>query len=296
MSDKKRTIIRLVIFLVIAFLPFWIIVPLMHNAFGGSIYMVEEAGAAVYALGVFGMMIPSVAVMITRLITKEGFKDSYLALNFKGNAHWYIAAVVVKLVEGVIVTLIIWAMFSDGLSFSEAFSFDDMPTKIGAIILQLSASIILFIPAFGEEWGWRGYMMPKLTELFGKPAAVVIGGILWGLWHAPLTVEGHNFGTDHPLHPWIGIGLMCVNCVLFNAFLTLLTERTKSIYPASFCHMVNNNFAGGALIVLFGTEAMIGRLATLDNVEVMLKIASPMYAVVAVISMILLLKGKKEKI
>ena len=291
MTNKKLTVTRLVIFLVIAFLPFIIIVPILNAHYGKPVYECEDAAAVVYALGVFGMMIPSVSNIITRLATKEGFKNSYLGLNIEGNIKYYAAAVWVQLAEVLIGSMVIWLVLLNDMSFSEVFVFDDMKAKTGAILLTAAASIILFFPGFGEEWGWRGYMMPKLMELMPKPAAVIVGGIIWGLWHAPLTVSGHNFPTDHVGYPFVGILLMCLFCILTNAFLTFITERTKSVYPVSFSHMINNNFAAGSLFTLFGTEAAIEKVSDISNVSAIL-VTLPVSLIIAVISVILLMKKK----
>lgn len=292
MSSKALTIKRTIIFCVIAFIPFWIIVPIMNASFGEMIYESKTATGAVYALGVFGMLTPSIANLITRLITKEGFSDSYLGLNFKGNAKYYAASVWVKVTEVVLCCLLIWAVLCGGIAFSDAFPFDNLNTRISTFLLQISAAIIIFFPAFGEEWGWRGYLMPKLTELMGRPAAVVVGGVIWGLWHAPLTISGHNFGTDYELYPWLGILIMCVMCILMNAFLTLLTERTKSIYPASFCHMINNNLGAGTLIAILGSEAFAVKASEISVISIMLTAYLPILAVTGTVSFILLLKRR----
>ncbi|WP_048106776.1 CPBP family intramembrane glutamic endopeptidase [Methanosarcina barkeri] len=39
--------------------------------------------------------------------------------------------------------------------------------------------------AFGEEFGWRGYSLPKLLPLERKKA-LIISSIIWGLWHLRL--------------------------------------------------------------------------------------------------------------
>lgn len=293
MNSKKITIKRLVIYLLIAFIPFWIIIPILNSVCGEPIYASEKAATAAYAVGVFGMLLPSIAHLVTRLVTKEGFKNSYLGLNFKGNAKYYIASVVVKLLEVLVFVVLAWQIFAGDLSFSEAFASDESVSRICSYILTISASIIVFFPAFGEEWGWRGYMMPKLTELMGKPAAIVVGGILWGLWHAPLTVSGHNFGVDYDFFPWLGIVLMCVFCTFMNAFLTLLTEKTKSIYPASFCHMVNNNCSGMIFITLFGSEAFIEKISAVSAVMLMPCMMSTS-VIVGIISFILLVRKEKN--
>ena len=190
------------------------------------------------------------------------------------------------------------ADFAGDLSFSEAFASDESVARICSYILTISASIIVFFPAFGEEWGWRGYMMPKLTELMGKPAAIIVGGILWGLWHAPLTISGHNFGVDYDFFPWLGILLMCVFCTFMNAFLTLLTEKTKSIYPASFCHMVNNNCGGIIFISLFGSETFITKVSEVSSI-IMMPFMMSTTVIVGIVSAVILirddLKKKNEK-
>lgn len=94
--------------------------------------------------------------LLTRLFTKEGFDNTYLMPNAEKGFRYYAAAVLTKL-------LLVFA----------------------ALLLQLAFCIIICFPAFGEEWGWRGYMMPKLVQLLGKPFAVIAGGILWGLWQRP---------------------------------------------------------------------------------------------------------------
>lgn len=294
MNSKKITIKRLVMYLLIAFIPFWIIIPVLNSIYGEPIYASEKAMTAAYAVGVFGMLIPSVAHLITRLVTKEGFKNSYLGLNFKGNAKYYIASVAVKLAEVLVFVVLAWQIFAGDLSFSEAFASDESVARICSYILTISASIIVFFPAFGEEWGWRGYMMPKLTELMGKPAAIIVGGILWGLWHAPLTIAGHNFGVDYDFFPWLGILLMCIFCTFMNAFLTLLTEKTKSIYPASFCHMINNNCGGMIFIALFGSEAFIEKISAVNAVTLMPCMMGTS-VVVGIISFILLIKKEKTQ-
>lgn len=294
-SDKKLTVKRLVIFLVIAFLPFFIIIPVMWAVYGEPIYTIEREDAAVatYLLGVFGMMIPSAANLITRLATKEGFRNSYLGAHFKGKTGYWAASVIVPLGYSVLGALAMWALYMGGMSFSDTFDPLGMQNT-GLFLLQLAFSVIVFFPAFGEEWGWRGYMMPKLMELMPKPAAVIAGGVIWGLWHAPLTVAGHNFGVDYPGYPFVGIGRMCLMCTALNAFLTLITEKTKSIYPAAFCHSVNNNLGLEIIFSIFGTEKAQEKMTEMSDVGTMLPYLAVL-GLVGIASFVLLVMDKDKK-
>ncbi|MBP3856426.1 MAG: CPBP family intramembrane metalloprotease [Ruminiclostridium sp.] len=291
-NDKKLTIKRLLIFLVISFLPFIVIVPIMWAYYGEPIFVSEKDNvmAATSVLGVFGMMIPSCANLITRLVTREGFGRSYLGLNCKGKMGYFIASVLVPLAYSAVTMLVLCAVQFGGIQESLA---SPSLQNTGLFLLNLAFSIVIFFPAFGEEWGWRGYMMPKLMELMPKPAAVAAGGVIWGLWHAPLTAAGHNFGVDYPGYPWLGILFMCVDCVCMNAFLTLITEKTRSVYPAAFAHALNNNLSATILLSIFGTQAAAEQLTDIEPMSFFM-VYLAVLALVGIVSMILLLKGGKK--
>ena len=293
MTDRKMTILRLVIFLLLAFIPFWVILPNMNAHYGGPVYMSEEAAAAVYALGTFGMLIPSAAHLLTRLLTKEGFQNTYLSINIKGNAKWYLSSVWVMLLESMLVALLLWKLFAGHLTITEALPTKSLKAVIAMVLLQIAFSLIIVFPAFGEEWGWRGYMMPKLMKLMPTSSAVVIGGILWGLWHAPLTIAGHNFGVDYWGYPWWGIVQMCLMCIAMNAFLTLLTEKTKSVYPASFAHMLNNNLGPSVLLLLAGSESLNTALEQTES-STFMTVFLPIIIITGAISMVLLMKDSSK--
>ena len=295
-NSKKLTVKRLVIFLILAFFPFYIIIPVMYSYYGEPIFVSENETVIVanYVVGVFGMMIPSIANIITRLVTKEGFKNTYLGLNTKGKMGYFAASVIAPLAYSALTVFLIWALYMNDISFGDTFNNVNMQS-IGLLMLQLGYSVICFFPAFGEEWGWRGYMMPKLMELMPKPVAVIVGGIIWGLWHAPLTVAGHNFGVDYPGYPFVGIGIMCLMCTVMNAFMTLLTEKTKSIYPTTFVHAVNNNLNMGIMFSLFSNEEVIQRFGELSAVETFLPFIGTIGVVVGVVCILLLMKKDKPK-
>ncbi len=294
MNPKKQTVLRLILFCVLAFLPLYVLTPILNAVCGEPIFAGKNTISALAAqtFCTFAMFAPSLAHLLTRLITREGFHHMYLMPNLSGNARYYAASILVKIAEPFASLALIWLIFTD-LPFAEAFTAGSGGESFALTILQVTASIAVFFPAFGEEWGWRGYMMPKVLELMPKPAAILTGGIIWGLWHAPLTVSGHNFGVDYPGFPWLGILAMCGYCVLVNALLTLLTEKTRSIYPAAFCHMINNNVSFFILLSLFGSGRLVQALPELSALDLFFAIL-PLPAVTGAVSLFLLMKKKKS--
>jgi membrane protease YdiL (CAAX protease family) len=67
-----------------------------------------------------------------------------------------------------------------------------VPDQIGSVFsfvldLVLSVAIIALTAAFGEEIGWRGYLLPHLMGL-GFRRALLLSGLLHGLWHLPILI------------------------------------------------------------------------------------------------------------
>lgn len=93
--------------------------------------------------------------------------------------------------------------------------------------------------AFGEEFGWRGYLLWELAPLgFWRASALV--GIVWGLWHAPIIAAGYNF----PSFPLVGVGVMTAACLAFSPVYTSAVVRAESVFAAAVLHGVFNGSAG----------------------------------------------------
>ena len=102
----------------------------------------------------------------------------------------------------------------------------------------LIAPLVNALPIFGEEWGWRGYLLPRLWSL-GPWRALVLHGAIWGLWHAPIILMGYNY----PKHPVLGVLLMVLLCVLMGILFGWLRLATGSVWPAVIAHASINGLA-----------------------------------------------------
>lgn len=221
----------------------WVSWILMCLAAGG---FDKWADSALFSfLSVLLMFPPALSNILTRIVTREGMTDSFLCLRLKGKIKYYIASLFLPILVAFLIGIICSFVFTDGFSL-EAINreADGIKGYAGNILFMIGISAATAYITFGEEFGWRGYLYPKLEKLIGTPKAVLLGGIVWGIWHAPIIVMGHNFGTDYPGYPFVGILIMCIYCTAAGAVLMWLTKKTGSVYPAALTHAVINNCTG----------------------------------------------------
>src|SRR3990170_692603 len=97
----------------------------------------------------------------------------------------------------------------------------------------------------GEELGWRGFLLPQLLPL-GQWKAILLSGAIWGIWHAPVILQGHNY----PSAPVLGTLMMVVACVLLGTIFSWLYLRTRSPWAPALAHGALNATAGVSILFL----------------------------------------------
>jgi len=133
----------------------------------------------------------------------------------------------------------------------------ELPIPIGVLVaLQLInvliGAFINLIPALGEELGWRGWLLPRLMRL-GTVPALVLSGVIWGLWHAPLILLGYNYPTAPG---WLSLIMMIGMCVVVGAVFGWLRLRSESVWPAALAHGAFNAAAGFSIIFAAAGESI----------------------------------------
>lgn len=119
---------------------------------------------------------------------------------------------------------------------------------------MLAGSTINAIFAFGEEVGWRGWLQHELSPL-GFWRASLVGGVLWGIWHAPLILlAGHNFEKHRIAGAVVFIGV----CVAASPMLAFVREAGGSVWMAAIFHGVFNGLGMLPLMFVQGNELLVG--------------------------------------
>ncbi len=106
--------------------------------------------------------------------------------------------------------------------------------------------------AFGEEYGWRGVLADELRPL-GRFRATLLTGVLWGFWHAPIIVLGHNYGAEWG---W-GIFVMVTWTVPLSFILTWSRDRTGSVLAPAMLHGAFNGVLGVFVFLIVGGSRLI---------------------------------------
>lgn len=278
-ENKKLETKRIVIFLGITFF-------ITYAYCFGVVYPINNsANVRTELSGIVGLLItavmffPSVGVLLTRLITKEGFKNSWICLNVNKHIKTCLLAYFgpsILTFLGVIIYFVIFpSHFDPEFGFivtaleASGTSAEAYPMPLFMLVISQALTGVFFGPAmnfitcFGEEWGWRGYLLPKMSEKLPPIPMLLITGVIWGLWHAPLTAIGHNYGVGYPGFPFAGIAMMCFFCIVMGVFLSYVSLKTKSCLPAVFGHGAINSIAAiGMYFTKDGGNPFVGPAPT----------------------------------
>lgn len=108
--------------------------------------------------------------------------------------------------------------------------------------------LIWLLGAVPEEFGWRGYALPRLLKRNSPLAASLILGLFWGLWHLPLHFISTS--TQYVIPIWQYLLQTIVLAVIYT---WLFLGTNGSILVAGIFHAMGN--ITGALIPYWVTES-----------------------------------------
>ena len=227
------------------------------------------------------MFIPMIVTLI--FIKKENRKNikSYLGISFKINKwfiiSWLLMPVLAFITFGISLLFPgiqyspemkgMFERFQDILSEEQIAqmkqSIETLP--VHPVWLSLGQGLIAgatinAVAGFGEELGWRGYLFKKLEHLSFFKASLLIGTV-WGVWHAPIILMGHNY----PEHPVAGVFMMILWCILLTPHFLYFRIKSGSVIQSAIMHGTLNATFGISFMLVQGGNDLTTGLAGLSG-------------------------------
>ena len=238
------------------------------------------------------MFFPLVSVLLTQLVTGEK-PLSDIGVSFRLNKWWWLGWLVIIPLP-ILLSIPVSALFpgvsigadTDSLKQTmdamQAQGLSMGPWGVGIITLLsgfVAGLTINALFAFGEESAWRGFLHRLLKgKGFWKECLII--GMIWGIWHAPLILMGHNY----PEHPVAGVFMMVAFCVLVTPLMVFIRERSGSVIMAAIAHGTINALGGLPIVYLIGYKELLSGITGLAG-----------FIVLALADIVILLINNKRK-
>jgi uncharacterized protein len=206
------------------------------------------------------MFVPAIATLITvKFITREGFGGTMLRF---GKFKPYLVVWLLIPVAFALVYALTWALGITQPDFQMVYYMKLIasagnatgPMPAPGLIYLVVFGVTLFptpilnsVLGFGEELGWRGYLLPKLMPL-GKVKAYSLMGLIWWLWHLPLLLIGFDYPGQNPL---LGALMFMGLAMAVGTILNEMALRNRSSILAAWIHGVFNTQNLGMWAILF---------------------------------------------
>lgn len=156
--------------------------------------------ASLAPLGIFG---PVVAALILTLSTEgyEGLREiKAKTTRWRYGRRWWAATLFIP-------PILIGGMYGaylllGGVSQRSAMMQMLQDAGASAAIVVPVLVLVTILLSFGEEAGWRGYLLPVLQTRLNALAASLVLGVVWFLWHIPLAYLPGQAEGQFPLLLW----------------------------------------------------------------------------------------------
>ena len=250
-ADVKKGI---AIFLVLAF------------ALSSIFYVLIISTGKVAAQYVTGLMwCPALATFLTCLLLRR----SMAGLGWKwGETRYQFLSYVIPIVFLFVIYVAVWLSGLGGFPNGDfvqriagAFGWETLPTGLIITLYVLMTGTIAMAQstatALGEEIGWRGFLVPELAKVTTFTKTAMISGIIWALWHYPITPVLY---ADVRTPIWYQLACFTVLAVGLSFALAWLRLKSGSLWTAAFFHASYNLWAQSVFTPLTTDTGITGYL------------------------------------
>ena len=257
----------------------WAMFGVAHWGFG----MGTDTPEGLMGFSVLYMFFPLITALVLQAIDKEKFNHTGL-VNFKVSWSWLVAWLLPVVVSLACIPVNSWMpgvelQYNSEQLINQYHVHEDQQEMVREQLGKFPSYLLIIstvfsgliagitvnaIAAFGEEYGWRNYLVGALREMKFWKAALFIG-IVWGIWHFPLILMGHNY----PNEPYWGVLLMVVMCILLGVIELYFVLKSKSMVVAAIMHGTFNAVSGIPIYYILGGNDFLNGMPGLSGFIVM---------------------------
>jgi membrane protease YdiL (CAAX protease family) len=191
------------------------------------------------------MFAPAVAAVIARILTGQHFQIGRPT----------ILTLLLAFVPTLVMTLLYVAATVSLLTFT---SLTESP------VAWLIAVVNAAVAAFGEEAGWRGYLLPNLRRMTDYRAANALVAVIWFAYHVPIILLTSAYGNAE-IPVWANLLLFAVLVCGISFYVGAVWERGRNVWAPTLLHGVWNHTIQGTLAAAFiaGSPWLMGEFGLL---------------------------------
>lgn len=221
----------------------------------------------------------------TYIAARSVFRDGFASMGWNwGKPIHYVWITVL-----VVVLLIVPALVESVVGIAQA----PVASTLG---LPAWITIILFgtvIPAFGEEFGWRGYLLPRLARRSTPRRAILLHSVIWWVWHIPIIAgagirsglaeaqaSGENALVSAAVAAVVVVLIGAIPTIFHGVIFAYIWTRSRSLAVATVYHTAFD-----------GLRAIVGLIILIDGL-----FGLWMNVIFIVLGLILLVRGNWQGI
>lgn len=191
------------------------------------------------------------------LLTERKEKRAAAGLRWHGGvkALGFVALFILLRTAAVFLSMLPYGQLGEYLAYWST------PDPYLTFLLLIPNFFLSFLPFFGEEYGWRYYLQPRLQQRFGPRGGVLALGLVWAAWHLPL-----NFFYYAPETGLQSFASQIITCVVMAVFFGWAYMKTQNIWVPVLLHCFNNSL----ILVYSGTAVVSNQTVTWFDILVQL--------------------------
>lgn len=185
----------------------------------------------------------------TYLCGKFIFKDGFKNAGWKwGKPKHYLYAF--------ILALFLWLFPSIVERYFGLYSSQSEVSFSTIIIGFLLSFILTILPALGEEFSWRGYLLPRLIKKHSTRKALLLHGLITWVWHLPVVLMiGYKMGNPMVSIPVV-ILVSFIPTIMHAIVFAYIWSASGSLAVTTFYHIafdeVRDSLEGSVGLGAFG--------------------------------------------